>query len=181
MKAVDFDRAQEPTYCRTIQPFQPQESRIRIDFSMKDEHAIDKPAAGRATQIAAMVITILLAVIWVYFWNTISTSQSRRMEGCQSGARIPALYHPSDWPDPHSWRPGPSNSQHASIDGVGLCWSHHRSFPGVLFTPEQQWQSLGQTRSDSRPGACPCFVCIKTLHARKPVVDMTNTLGRSIS
>jgi uncharacterized membrane protein YphA (DoxX/SURF4 family) len=34
---------------------------------MKDEHAIDKPAAGRATQIAAIVITILLAVIWVYF------------------------------------------------------------------------------------------------------------------
>jgi hypothetical protein len=34
---------------------------------MKDEHAIDKPAASRATQIAAMVITGLLAFIWVYF------------------------------------------------------------------------------------------------------------------
>jgi uncharacterized membrane protein YphA (DoxX/SURF4 family) len=34
---------------------------------MKDENTIDKPAAGRATQIAAMVITGLLAVIWVYF------------------------------------------------------------------------------------------------------------------
>ena len=34
---------------------------------MKDEHTIDKPAAGRATQIAAMVITGLVAFIWVYF------------------------------------------------------------------------------------------------------------------
>src|ERR1700674_3087146 len=35
---------------------------------MKAEHTIDKPArAGRATQIAAMVITGLVAVIWVYF------------------------------------------------------------------------------------------------------------------
>ena len=34
---------------------------------MKDEHTIDRPAAGRATQIAAMVITGLLAFIWLYF------------------------------------------------------------------------------------------------------------------
>src|SRR5271165_4054700 len=35
---------------------------------MKAEYATDKPAgAGRATQIAAMVITGLVAVIWVYF------------------------------------------------------------------------------------------------------------------
>jgi uncharacterized membrane protein YphA (DoxX/SURF4 family) len=34
---------------------------------MKDEHAIGKPAGGRATQIAAMVITGVLAFIWVYF------------------------------------------------------------------------------------------------------------------
>ncbi len=35
---------------------------------MKAEHTIDKPAqAGRATQIAATVITGLVAVIWVYF------------------------------------------------------------------------------------------------------------------
>ncbi len=35
---------------------------------MKVEHTIDKPArAGRATQIAAMVLTSLVAVIWVYF------------------------------------------------------------------------------------------------------------------
>ena len=40
----------------------------RITFNMKDEHTIDKPAqAGRATQIAAMAITGLLAFIWVYF------------------------------------------------------------------------------------------------------------------
>ena len=35
---------------------------------MKAEHTIDKAArAGRATQIAAMVITGLVAVIWMYF------------------------------------------------------------------------------------------------------------------
>ena len=35
---------------------------------MKAEHATDKPVrAGRATQIAAIVITGLVAVIWVYF------------------------------------------------------------------------------------------------------------------
>ena len=35
---------------------------------MKAEHTIDTPArAGRATQIAAMVITGLVAFIWVYF------------------------------------------------------------------------------------------------------------------
>jgi uncharacterized membrane protein YphA (DoxX/SURF4 family) len=40
----------------------------RIDFNMKTEQTINKPArAGRATQIAAMVITGLVAVIWVYF------------------------------------------------------------------------------------------------------------------
>ena len=35
---------------------------------MKAEHTIDKPArAGRATQIAAMAITGLVAVVWMYF------------------------------------------------------------------------------------------------------------------
>jgi uncharacterized membrane protein YphA (DoxX/SURF4 family) len=40
----------------------------RITFNMKAEQAIDKPVrAGRATQIAAMVTTGLLAFMWVYF------------------------------------------------------------------------------------------------------------------
>ena len=40
----------------------------RIVFNMKAEHTMDRPAqAGRATQIAAMVITGLVAFIWVYF------------------------------------------------------------------------------------------------------------------
>jgi len=35
---------------------------------MKTEHTVDKFArADRATQIAAMVITSLVAIIWVYF------------------------------------------------------------------------------------------------------------------
>jgi uncharacterized membrane protein YphA (DoxX/SURF4 family) len=40
----------------------------RINLNMKAEHTIDNSArAGRATQIAAMVITGLVAFIWVYF------------------------------------------------------------------------------------------------------------------
>jgi uncharacterized membrane protein YphA (DoxX/SURF4 family) len=40
----------------------------RIAFNMTTEHTIDKSArASRATQIAAMVITSLVALIWVYF------------------------------------------------------------------------------------------------------------------
>ena len=34
---------------------------------MKGEHMIDRPAAGRATQIAAMLITGLNAFTWLYF------------------------------------------------------------------------------------------------------------------
>jgi uncharacterized membrane protein YphA (DoxX/SURF4 family) len=35
---------------------------------MKGEHTIDKPAqASRATQIAAMVTTVLVAFMWLYF------------------------------------------------------------------------------------------------------------------
>jgi uncharacterized membrane protein len=40
----------------------------RITLNMKAEHTIEKSArVGRATQIAAMVLTSLVAVIWVYF------------------------------------------------------------------------------------------------------------------
>ena len=34
---------------------------------MKDEHTIDRAAAGPATQIAAMAITGLVAFSWLYF------------------------------------------------------------------------------------------------------------------
>ena len=40
----------------------------RFIFDMKTENTVDKSArAGRATQIAAMVITFVVALIWVYF------------------------------------------------------------------------------------------------------------------
>jgi hypothetical protein len=104
---------------------------------MKPEHTIDKPArAGRATQIAAMVITGLVAFIWVYFGRLylIHDPEEWRIANQQLG--YPALYHPSDWRDPHSWWRGPSDSQCASIDWVGLCWSRDRSSTRVLFTNE---------------------------------------------
>ena len=54
-------RVQEPTSCRAIQT-------ERRGSLMKTEHTIDQPArAGRAMQIAAMTITVLVAVIWTYF------------------------------------------------------------------------------------------------------------------
>ena len=84
---------------------------------MKTEHTIDQPArAGRATKIAAMVITGLVAFIWGVLRKAVSNSRSRRMEDRQSAAGIPALYHPSDWRDPHPGRREPSDSQCASID-----------------------------------------------------------------
>jgi uncharacterized membrane protein YphA (DoxX/SURF4 family) len=51
------------------QPFTTQEKDI---FEMKVEHAvhspaIDQTAASQAAQIAAMVLTVLLAAVWVYF------------------------------------------------------------------------------------------------------------------
>jgi uncharacterized membrane protein len=40
----------------------------RITLNMNTEHTIDKPAsAGRATQIAAMVTTSIVAFMWLYF------------------------------------------------------------------------------------------------------------------
>jgi uncharacterized membrane protein YphA (DoxX/SURF4 family) len=39
-----------------------------VVFHMKTEHTIDQPErAGRATQIAATVVTGLVAIIWMYF------------------------------------------------------------------------------------------------------------------
>jgi uncharacterized membrane protein YphA (DoxX/SURF4 family) len=52
----------------------------RIAFNMKTEHTMDKPArAGRATQIVAIVITGLVAFIWVYF------------------GRLYLIHDPSEW------------------------------------------------------------------------------------
>ncbi len=65
MQRVDFSRVQAPVIEERFKPFKPQQEDL---FNMKSEHTIDKSArAGRATQIAAMVITCLVAVIWVYF------------------------------------------------------------------------------------------------------------------
>jgi uncharacterized membrane protein len=50
-----------------VQNDKPFESKEKEPFYMKDKHTINQPAAGRALQIAAMVITVLLALVWVYF------------------------------------------------------------------------------------------------------------------
>jgi hypothetical protein len=56
-----FSRAQVPTSCRAIQT----ESRGSL---MKTEYTIDQPTqVGRATQIAAMITTGIVACMWMYF------------------------------------------------------------------------------------------------------------------
>ena len=58
-----------PSHGRLIpERSKPFNSEKRITLNMKTEHTIDKPARpGRAIQIAAMAITGLVAIIWVYF------------------------------------------------------------------------------------------------------------------
>jgi hypothetical protein len=83
---------------------------------MKAEHAIDKPArAGLATQIAAMVITGLVAFIWVYFGGLYLVRDPGEWRIANQQLGYP-LYHSSDWRDPHPWGCGPSDSQCASTD-----------------------------------------------------------------
>ena len=65
IQRAELSRVPEPTIAERIKTVQRQE---KNHFYMKAKHTIDKPArAGRATQIAAMVITGLVAFIWVYF------------------------------------------------------------------------------------------------------------------
>lgn len=65
MQRVDFRPVQEPTLQNGLNHLN---RKKRIALNMKDEHTIDTATrAGRATQIAAMLITILVAFIWVYF------------------------------------------------------------------------------------------------------------------
>jgi hypothetical protein len=58
-----------PSHGRLIaERFKPFNRQKGITLNMKAEYTIDKPAgAGRATQIAAMVTTVLAAFMWVYF------------------------------------------------------------------------------------------------------------------
>jgi hypothetical protein len=81
---------------------------------MKAEHTIDKPArAGRATQIAAMAITCLVAVMWVYFGTLYLIHDPGEW---RIANRISALHHSSNWRDPHPWCLDPSDPQCPSID-----------------------------------------------------------------
>ena len=67
---MDLVRAKASAYKNRLiaERFKPSNRKRRTALSIKAEHTIDKPArAGRATEIAAMVITGLVAFIWVYF------------------------------------------------------------------------------------------------------------------
>ncbi len=66
MQRLDFRPYKNRLIPERFQPLKPQERRVALN--MNAEHTIDKPArAGRATQIAAMVITGLVAFVWAYF------------------------------------------------------------------------------------------------------------------
>ena len=142
---------------------------------MKAEHTIDKPArAGRATQIAAMVITGLVALIWVYF------------------GRLYLIHDPDEWRIANQQLGYPLyiipliGVTHI-LGGVGLLipnvprlteWVYAGLAIDLLLAFYSHLNGGGSTwRSDSRHGVRLCFVCIKTLHAGKQVVDMKNTLG----
>jgi hypothetical protein len=83
---------------------------------MKTEQTIDKSMrTGRATQIAAIATTVLVAFMWVYFGRLYLIHDPGEWR-IANRTRIPALYHPSDWSNPHRWWSEPSDSQCASID-----------------------------------------------------------------
>ena len=111
---------------------------------MNAEHTIDKPAwAARATQIAAMVITGLVAVIWMYF------------------GRLYLIHDPGEWRIANQQRGYPLyiipliGMTHIlggvgllipnvpRLTGVGLRQSRDQSFTRFLFTIEWRWQYLG--------------------------------------
>ena len=84
---------------------------------MKAEHTIDKPArAGRATQIAGMVITGLVAFIRVYFGGLDLTRDPDEWRIANQQLGYPLYIIPLIGVT-HilRWR-GPSDSQYASID-----------------------------------------------------------------
>ncbi len=146
---------------------------------MKAEHTIDKPVrAGRATQIAAMVITGLVALIWVYF------------------GRLYLIHDPDEWRIVNQQLGYPLyiipllGVTHI-LGGVGLLipnvprlteWVYAGLVIDLLLAFYSHLNRGGQyLGSDSRHGVRLRFVCIKTLHARKQVVDMKNTLGGQFS
>ena len=144
---------------------------------MKIEHTIDKPArAGRAAQIAAMVITGLVAFVWVYF------------------GRLYLIHDPGEWRIANQQLGYPlyiiplMGVTHV-LGGVGLLipnvprlteWVYAGLVINLSLAFYSQLNAGGSTWDKFDPILVIrlCFVCIKTLHACKQMVDMKNTLGR---
>ena len=145
---------------------------------MKAEHTIDKPArAGRATQIAAMVITGLVAFIWVYFGRLylIRDPDEWRIANQQLGYPLYII---------------PLIGVTHILGGVGLLipnvprlteWAYAGPTIDLLLAFYSQLNGGGSAWDKFDPILVMVFrlrfVCTKTLHARKQVVDMKNTLG----
>jgi hypothetical protein len=126
---------------------------------MKAEQTIDKSVrAGRATQIAAMVTTGLVAFMWVYF------------------GRLYLIHDPGEWRIANQLLGYPLyiipfiGVTHI-LGGVGLL---------ILNVPRlTEWVYAGFvfTLLLAFYSQLNGFVCIETLHARKQMVDMKKTLG----
>ena len=145
---------------------------------MKTEHSIDKPArAGRAAQIAAMVITGLVAFIWMYFGRLylIRDPDEWRIANQQLGYPLYII---------------PLIGVTHILGGVGLLipnvprlteWVYVGLAINLLLAFYSQLNGGGSTWDKFDPilvmAFVFAFVCIKTLHARKQVVDIKNTLG----
>ena len=111
---------------------------------MKAEHTIDKPArAGRATQIAAMLITGLVAFIWVYFGRLYLIHDPGEWRIANQQLGYPLYIIPLIGVTHIVGGVGLSDSQCASIDTVGLCWPRDQSLTRFLFTAESRWKYLG--------------------------------------
>ena len=111
---------------------------------MKAKNVIDKTAReGRAIQIAAMVITALVAVIWVYFgWlYLIHDPGEWRIANQQLG--YPLYIIPLLGVTHILGGVGLLIPNVPRLTAVGLCRSRDQSCTRVLFTTECRWQCLG--------------------------------------
>ena len=111
---------------------------------MKPEHITDKPArTGRATQIAAMIITSLVAVVWMYFGTLYLIHDPGEWRIANQQLGYPLYIIPLIGVTHILGGLGLLIPNVPRFDSVGLCWSRDQSFSRVLFTTEWRRQYLG--------------------------------------
>ena len=114
---------------------------------MKAQHTTDTPArAGRATQIAAMVTTGIVACMWMYFGllYLIRDPEEWRIANQQLG--YPPYIIPLIGVTHIAWRRGAFLTPNVPrlTEWVYAYRSRDNSFTRFLFTTEWRWQYLGE-------------------------------------